>query len=101
RDHVVDQSGAHALALHAPPVVRLVAQALEIDHASVRICARSESTHVDACFHALPTALRRAAPSSAGPPTGYEPRNFTSPCFAATLRKASATTSSATWPSQS
>ena len=58
REHLVDQAGAHALALDAAPVLRLVAQPFEIDHASSsRICARNPSTHADAFFHALPTAL--------------------------------------------
>ena len=82
-EHLVDQAGAHALAFDAAPILRLVAQPLQVDHASAsRICSRNDSTQVDACFHALPTARRRSTPASAGPPTGYEPRNFTSPCLA-------------------
>src|SRR5439155_18162637 len=97
RQQVVDQSRAHALALDAVAVLGVSAQPFEIDHASSsRICARNPSTHAAACFSARPTARRRSAPASAGPPTGYEPRNFTSPCLVATLRRAAATNSSAT-----
>ena len=71
REHLVDQARAHALALHAEPVVGLVAQPLQVDHSSPsRICTRRPSTHADAFFHALPTALRFATPASTGPPTG-------------------------------
>src|SRR4029077_9825452 len=104
RQHRINEPRAHALAFDAAPILRFVAQPLEIDHASVpasRICARSPSTQSDACFHALPTRRRFSTPASCGPPTGYEPRNFTSPCLARTLRNASATTSSDTCPSQS
>src|ERR1700746_594993 len=96
-EHAFDQTVAHPFAFDAAPVILLVATSLEIDHASLsRIWARKPSTHVAACFHARPAARRRSTPASSGPPTGYEPRNFTSPCFAERLRNASAITSSAT-----
>src|SRR3954447_22973752 len=101
-EHLVDQAVAYAFAFDAMPVFVVVAESPQVDHSAVsRICARSDSTHDDACFHARPTARRRSTPASTGPPTGYEPRNFTSAFFAARLRSASAITSSATWPSQS
>ena len=60
------------------------------------------STHADACFHALPTTLRgarrRPRPDRRRDTSrGTSPR----PAWRERLRNASATTSSATWPSQS
>ena len=72
REHFVDEPGAHPLALDPAPVLRFLAEPLDVDHACSpsRICARSCSTHVDACFHARPAARRRSTPASIGPPTG-------------------------------
>ena len=69
-EHLVDQAVAHTLALDAAAVLRLVPQPLQVDHSVSRTCARSDSTHAAACFHARPAARRRTAPASAGPPTG-------------------------------
>lgn len=48
---------------------------------------------------AASASARRAGPSA--PAAGYEPRNFTSPWVDLRIRRQSATTSSATWPSRS
>src|SRR6478672_3904532 len=101
REDRVDEVGAHSLAFDAAAIFGVVAQSPEVDHSVSRICARIDSTQLDACFHARPAAFRRSTPASSGPPTGYEPRNFTSAFLAARLRSASATTSSATCPSVS
>src|SRR5207253_11059930 len=100
--HLLDHARPPALSLDPAPVFGVLTQPAQVDHSSAsRICARKDSTHDAACFHARPTARRRSTPASSGPPTGYEPRNLTSAFFATRLRSASAITSSATCPSQS
>ena len=57
-EHLVEQPVAHALALDPAAVLRLVAQAADVDHAG-RTCVRSSSTQRDASRHAFPAAVRR------------------------------------------
>ena len=98
REHLVDQAGAHALALDAAPVLRLVAQPLEVDHASpARGSARAAASTHDG--RVLPRAPVRPAAFDAGfdrtadriASRGTSPR----PASPTRLRSASATSSSA------
>ena len=102
-EHVVDQTRRDPLALDPGAVLGLVAEALggrsrRVLGLARSACAARRATR-SASRHALVAARRRTWPSS--PATGYEPRNFTSACFAARLRRQSATSSSSRWPSKS